>query len=311
MAIPKHWRADLALLLVAVVWGSAFVAQRTAMQQQLGPFAFNTLRFALGSLTLLPVIAARDAARRAHSTGARGPAPAPPRSLSALFQALSHNTILPGGMVLGTILFGAASCQQIGMMHTTAGKGGFITGLYIVIVPLLLRLVWKERAAWSCWLGAGLATLGLFLLSMQSEWRLAPGDGWVLVSAFLWACHVIAVGRWVPGRDPLRLALAQYLVCALLSVVAALTLEGPTWGNLELAWPSVLYTGVLSIGLGYTIQVMAQRYTLPTHTAIILSLESVFAALAGWLLVGEVMTTRMSLGAILMLVGALVAQWTS
>ncbi len=281
-------RADLILLVVAVVWGSAFVAQRMGMEQ-VGPFAFNAARFALGGLVLLPVYIVET-------------------------RFLGKNLVsgdLRGGVLLGLLLFGGASAQQVGLVHTDAGRAGFITGLYVVIVPLMLALVWRERVGWGGWLGAGLAVAGLFLLSVQAEFRLSPGDGWVLVSAFLWASHVIAIGRITPGRDPLRLALVQYFVCALLSLLAALVVERWRWDGLLLAGPAILYTGILSAGLGYTAQVVAQRRTTPGRAAIILSMEAVFAALFGNLLLGERLTPQQLLGCGLMLAGMLLAQVSS
>jgi drug/metabolite transporter (DMT)-like permease len=278
----KRLRADLLLLLVALVWGSAFVAQRLGMEQ-VGPFAFNATRFAVGALMLIPIMGwqrLRDMPRAELRRGA----------------------------FLGLLLFAAASLQQIGLIWTTAGKAGFITGLYVVIVPILLALIWRERIGWSSWLGAGLATGGLFFLSSQTDFRLAPGDSWVLGSAMIWALHVIAIGQIAPGRDPLRLALVQFAVCSLLSLPASLVLEPGTWPGLLLAVPVVLYAGVLSIGLGYTGQVVAQRHAKPTHAAIILSLESLFAALFGWLILGEVLSTQQLIGCGLMLTGMLLAQ---
>jgi drug/metabolite transporter (DMT)-like permease len=278
----KRLQADLSLLLVAVIWGSAFVAQRLGMEQ-VGPFAFNATRFAVGSLTLIPILGWQ---------GLRTPSWDELRS----------------GALLGMLLFAAATLQQIGLVWTTAGKAGFITGLYVVIVPLLLALVWGEWAGWSSWLGAGLGAAGLFLLSVERGVQLAPGDGWVVGSALMWALHVIAIGRLAPGRDPLRLAFLQYLVCSLLSVPSALVLEPGTWAGLLLVIPAVLYAGVLSIGLGYTVQVMAQRHTTPTHAAIILSTESVFAALSGWLMLSESLSAQQLVGCGLMLAGMLLAQ---
>jgi drug/metabolite transporter (DMT)-like permease len=275
-------RASLILLLVALVWGSAFVAQRLGMEQ-VGPFAFNAARFAVGGLTLVPVLGWRRL-----------------RGLSRLE--------LRSGLLLGLLLFAAASLQQFGLVWTTAGKAGFITGLYMVIVPLLLALVWRRWAPWGSLLGAGLATAGLFLLSVQAGFQLAPGDQWVLLGALGWALHVIAVGQFAPGQDPLRLAVVQYAVCSLLSIPVALILEPGTWPGLLLAAPGVVYTGLLSIGLGYTGQIVAQRAAPPTHAAIILSLESVFAALSGWLVLDEVLSPRQLVGCGLMLAGVLLAQ---
>ncbi len=275
-------RADLSLLLVAAIWGSAFVAQRIGMDQ-VGPFVFNAVRFAVGSVTLIPIL------------GWRG------------LHAPSRDELRSGG-ILGLLLFAGATLQQVGLVWTTAGKAGFITGLYIVFVPLLLTVVWREWIGWKSWAGAGLGAAGLFLLSVGADFRLAPGDGWVVGSAFIWALHVIAIGRFTPGRDALRLAFLQYLICSLLSVPLALLVEPGTWGGLIFAAPAVLYAGVVSIGLGYTAQVVAQRHTAPSHAAIILSAESVFAALAGWVVLGEALSSRQLAGCGLMLAGMLLAQ---
>jgi drug/metabolite transporter (DMT)-like permease len=295
----EQLRASLILLAVAVIWGSAFVAQRTGMER-IGPFTFNGVRFVLGSVVLLPFLGWR----RMRGLAGVDPPPFPP----------CEGGEWRSGALLGLLLFAGASFQQTGLVYTTAGKAGFITGLYVVLVPLLSVLVWRVRIGWSAWLGAGLAVVGLFLLSAQDlkgEFRLAPGDGWVLAGAFAWALHVIAVGRVVPGRDPLRLAMVQYGVCALLCLIVAVALERMAWADVLLAkWP-VLYAGVFSTGLAYTGQVVAQRHAASTHAALILSLESVFAALFGWLLLGEVLTARQLLGCGLMLAGMLLAQITS
>jgi drug/metabolite transporter (DMT)-like permease len=284
VAAPRSERlqADLSLLLVAVIWGSTFVAQRLGMAE-VGPFAFNAARFAVGSLTLIPVLGRKRL-------------------------RLPSWDELRSGALLGVLLFAAATLQQVGLIWTTAGKAGFITGLYVVIVPLLLALVWGEWAGWTSWLGAGLGAAGLFLLSVERGFQLAPGDGWVVAGALMWALHVVAIGRVAPGRDPLRLAFLQYAICGLLSLPAAFVLEPGSWGGLLLVIPAILYAGVLSIGLGYTTQVIAQRHTTPTHAAIILSTESVFAALAGWLVLGESLSGEQLLGCGLMLAGMLLAQ---
>jgi drug/metabolite transporter (DMT)-like permease len=250
---------------------------------EVGPFAFNATRFAVGSLTLIPVLG-RERLR------------------------LPSWDELRSGALLGVLLFAAATLQQVGLIWTTAGKAGFITGLYVVIVPFLLALMWGEWASWISWLGAGLGATGLFLLSVERGFQLAPGDGWVVGSALMWGFHVVAIGRVAPRRDPLRLAFLQYAICALLSLPAALVLEPGTWGGLLLVIPATLYAGVLSIGLGYTTQIIAQRHTTPTHAAIILSTESVFAALAGWLVLGESLSGKQLLGCGLMLTGMLLAQ---
>jgi drug/metabolite transporter (DMT)-like permease len=286
-------RADLILLAVAAIWGSAFVAQR-AGNEQVGPFIFNAVRFLVGGLVLLPMLVWR------RVRGKRSPVSTTPERSSPW----------RGGALLGLILFGGASFQQLGLVTTTAGKGGFITGLYVVIVPLLLALFWRDRIKWSNWVGALLAVAGLFLLSIGigAELELNPGDGWVLLGAFLWAFHVIAMGRIAPGHDPVRLALAQYVVCALLCAVLAIVLEWGKWDGILKAAPAILYAGVLSTGLAYTGQIVGQRHAPPADAAIIMSMEAVFAALSGWLLLGEMLAAWQVVGCGLMLGGMLLAQ---
>jgi len=282
----ERLRADLILLAVAVVWGSSFVAQRVAAAY-LGPFFYTGTRFLLGALTLLPL-----AGRRL-------------RALTRLEWW--------GGALAGLLLFGAANLQQAGLRFTTAGKAGFITGLYVVLVPLFLALGWRRWPRWSAWAASLLAVAGLFLLSGVGRLTLAPGDGWELAGAVLWALHVILIGYLAPRADVLRLALVQYLICGLLSTALALGLEyghgqAMLLQGLAVVWWAVVYNGVLSVGLGFTLQVVGQRRAPATDAAVILSLEAVFAALFGWLLLGETLTAGQFLGCGLMLAGMVVAQ---
>jgi len=277
-------RADLILLAVAVVWGSSFVAQRVAAAH-LGTFFYNGLRFVLGALTLLPLMGRRW------------------RGLTRLE--------MWGGALAGLLLLGAANLQQVGLRFTTAGKAGFITGLYVVLVPLFLALGWRQWPCWSAWVASLLAVAGLFLLSGVGRLTLAPGDGWVLAGAVLWALHLILIGVLAQRVDVLRLALVQCLVCGLLSMALALGLEVNTLEGLAATWWAVVYTGVLSVGVGYTLQVVGQRRAPATDAAIILSLEAVFAVFFGWLLLGETLTVWQLFGCGLMLAGMMVAQVSS
>jgi len=277
------------------------VAQRAGMEH-LGPFTFNAVRFALGGIVLLPLVmirGRRDAAAGSNrsSTGTKG--------------------IFQGGLAAGLVLFAGASLQQTGIVYTTAGKAGFITGLYVIIVPLA-GLLWKQRTGAQTWLGAVLAVAGLYFLSLSGRLGVARGDLLVLLGAFLWAGHVHLIGCLSPRTDPIRLACCQFLVCSAASLLAAMIMETGafqtgafqtvTVRGLRAAVIPILYAGLLSTGVAYTLQVIAQRRAHPSHAAIILSLEAAFAALGGWLMLGEVLSRRELFGCLLMLTGMLLSQ---
>jgi drug/metabolite transporter (DMT)-like permease len=289
--IRTTYKADSLLILTAIIWGGAFVAQRVGMDY-VGPLTFNGVRFALGAFTLLPL------ALRGNKNKGTG------QDLDNNFS--SKKAILGGGLA-GLVLFAGASLQQVGLIYTTAGKAGFITGLYVVIVPLL-GMLWRQWPGWGASVGAVLAAVGLYFLSVTEEFNLAPGDAWELAGAFMWATHVLILGRLSPRVDVLKLACAQYAVCSCLSLLVAGHTETITAHGLAEATIPILYGGVMSVGIAYTLQVVAQKVAPPTHAAIILSLEAVFAALAGWLILGEVLTRRGLFGCGLMLMGMVVSQ---
>lgn len=272
----------LALVLTALIWGIAFVPQRSAMQHT-GPLTFNALRFGCGAL----LVALCGGLSR--------------------FKTFSRRDAKPI-VVLGLLLFFGAAFQQIGMVTTSAGQGGFITGLYIVMVPVFLSLFWRERLPWNCWTGAVVALFGLGLLSLNQSVRLASGDIWVLACAVAFSLHVISIGKMGQQSDPIVLTVGQNLVCALLNGVGAVFLEHNRWGTTARAAPELAYMVCCSIGIAYTLQVVAQRHVPVASAALILSLEGVFAALGGWYLLGEELSVRQLWGCLLMLVGILLAQ---
>jgi len=284
------YRSDLLLLIAAVIWGSAFVAQRVGMSY-VGPLTFNGLRFALGTLVLLPL------ARRGDR---------PPSGQGGDDPKTTHWSVLWGGGLAGVILFSGATLQQVGLVYTTAGKAGFITGLYVIIVPLM-GLFLGHWPGWGEWAGAGMAALGLYLLSVTEAWTFAPGDLWELFGAFFWAVHVLILSWLSPRVDRLKLACTQYVVCSVLSLIGAGLTETMSLDGIGGAFIAILYGGVLSVGIAYTLQVVAQRHAPPTHAAIILGLEAVFAALAGWLVLGETLSLRALIGCALMFSGMLSA----
>jgi drug/metabolite transporter (DMT)-like permease len=282
-------RSHALLLLAAAIWGFAFVAQRAGMEH-VGPFTFNAVRFALGALVMLPFVRRGTAAAQEHE-------PLFPPKVSPV----------RGALLTGLALFAGASFQQVGIVYTTAGKAGFITGLYVVLVPLF-GWVWGRRTGALAWLGAGAAVTGLYLLAVTEMASVGRGDLLVLASAFFWAFHVLLVGQFSARIGAVRLALVQYATCSVLSLTIAIVRESLSSAALAEAALPILYAGFFSVGLAYTLQVVAQRRAHPAHAAIILSLEAVFAVFGGWVILGEIVETRGLLGCGLMLVGMMLAQ---
>ena len=285
-------RANLLLLLTAIIWGFAFVAQRSSMDH-IGPFTFNAIRFLIGGLALVPLMLILDRRRAAAQ---------------APVVAFGNRGLLIGGALAGAVIFAAATLQQMGITSTTAGKAGFITSLYVVLVPLL-GLALGHRPPAAVWAGAVLATVGLYFLTIEGGWRMAWGDALVLAGAFLWAGHVLLIGHLSPGTDPVKLAFLQFMACAALSALAAVLTETTSMDALRAALAPILYAGIMSVGVGYTLQVIAQGHARPADAAILLSLEAVFAVIGGWLLLGEQLSARALFGCALMLVGILISQW--
>ncbi len=279
-------RADALLLLTALIWGSGFVAQRLGLDS-IGPMLYNGLRFGLGALAILPLAFAPD--RRPHAD------PLTPRQL------------LAGGFAAGVLLFAGASLQQVGLLYTSVANAGFITGLYVIFVPLFGRFL-GHHIAFGTWLGVLLAVLGMYFLSIQADFTLAFGDALQLAGAVFWAAHVLVLDHVAPRTHAVRLACLQFAVCATLCLVAAVAFEPIELAGIVAAAPAIAWGGLLSVAMGYTLQVVAQKDAIATHAAIILSLEAVFAALAGWLILGETLSGRAVFGCALMLAGMLVTQ---
>lgn len=288
-------RADLMLLSVSVIWGSAFVAQRVVAAST-SVFLFNGFRFLLGALILLPF---------AWWGTRRNSAKTPRKTWSAL---VSSRTALGGIIIAGLLIAGGATLQQAGLRFTTAGNAGFITGLYVVLIPIIQALILRQPIQPAIWLAAILAAIGLFLLSTGGQFRINLGDALELAGAAFWAIHMIWIGRMVARVPLLHLAIGQYLVCGLLSVLLGLILEAGVLPGLQDAGWAILYTGILSVGLGYTLQAAGQRVAPPSDAAIILSSEAIFAALFGWWLLNEQLSAIQLFGCGVMLSGMLLAQ---
>lgn len=277
---PSH----LLLLSAAVIWGFAFVAQSVGMDY-LQPHSFNAARFLLGALSLLPLWFLMGKKRLPQG-----------------------RTLLLGGVVAGTIMFGGFSFQQIGLLHTTAGNAGFITGMYIVMVPIVAMLLGQSTSK-QTWSGVILAVLGLYSLSVGPNFSINKGDILELIGAFFWTAHVIVIG-WLSRKvDAIGLSISQFIVAAIWASIAAWLFETPKLADFEAAWLPLLYAGIASSGIACTLQIIGQRKIEPSITALILSTEAIFAVLGGWLILGENFGAKELLGCSLMLAGMLISQW--
>ena len=271
-------------MLTALIWGFAFVAQRVGMDH-IGPFTYNGVRFLLGASVLIPLAMWRSPMPRGRWAG------------------LSRSAV-PAGLAL----FAAASLQQIGLVYTSAGNAGFITGLYVVLVPII-GLGRKQQLGLERWIAVALAVLGLYLLSVQQGLRINPGDIFVMGSAFFFALHVQLIDYMSRRNSALWLSLVQYVVVGVASLGIGLVSEPVSMAAFRGATPAIVYGGLGSISIAYTLQVIAQRKAEPSHAAIILSLEGTFAAIGGWLILGEILSPRALVGCALLLAGMLLSQF--
>lgn len=283
----KTVKYNLLLLLAAAIWGFAFVAQRVGMEN-VGPFTYNGVRFMLGSLSLLPLIYYF-------------------RSETAGVARMSWKHAAIPGLLAGLILFIAASLQQVGLLYTTAGKAAFVTCLYIVLVPVL-GIFLHHPVGRGTWAGCLLAVIGLYLLCIQESASLQRGDLLELIGALFWTFHILIIGRFANRVDALKLACLQFLTCSVLCLVTAWGTETVLLTGIYAAAAPILYGGLCSVGIAYTLQIIGQKHAPPAHAAIILSMETVFAVLGGYLLLGERMGMQETAGCALMFVGMLASQ---
>lgn len=281
-------RADALMLITALIWGATFVAQSLGMEH-IGPFLFTGLRFTLGCLVILPLVLLNRSSRT----------PAEQRRFSG--------PMLLGSLVLGVVLTTGINLQQVGLLFTTVTNSGFITGMYVILVPLFGLFI-GMRSGVGTWVGAVLAVVGMLLLSVTADYRIVSGDLLQLASAACWAIHVLLVGMLASRYDPIRVSFVQFAVCAAISLVLAVALEEISLQAIQMAAPAIAFGGILAVGVGFTLQVVAQKDAVSSHAAIILSLEAVFAAVAGWLFLNESLSLRGFVGCSLMLCGMLVAQ---
>ncbi len=284
------------LLITTLIWGSTFVAQRIGAEY-VGPWTYLACRSWIAVVFLTPVIHVFDRLNEARGRDTRRPETAQDRRL-----------LIVGGICCGASLCLASAAQQIGIASTTASKAGFITALYVIFVPVL-SIFMKKRPPAKIWLCVGIALAGMYLLCMKTEsFRLERGDAWELACAFLFAVEIMFVDYFSPRVNGIRLSRLQFLVFALMSTAMMLLREQPDLTNLRTALPSILYAGVFSSGIAYTLQIIGQEGVNPSAASLIMSLESVFSALTAWLVLRERMSGRELLGASVMFIATVLAQ---
>ena len=284
--------STLLLLLTAMIWGAAFVAQSVGADN-VGAFTFLASRSWLAGVALLPLVAVmrRKTDRPSAGSGDR-------------------RTLVTGGLLCGFFLFIASAAQQIGIATTTTAKAGFLTALYVIIVPIL-SIVIRKRVPARVWISAIIAVAGLYLLCMKGRFSLEPGDAMELLCAFLFACHIMVIDHFSPKVDGITMSCIQFFACAVFSTVFALLIEHPQWGQIRSAMLPILYAGIFSSGVGYTLQILSQKNLHPTVASITMSLESVFSAVFGWILLHEALNGREILGCLLMFSAIILAQLPS
>jgi drug/metabolite transporter (DMT)-like permease len=285
-------KSDLILFLVAFIWGLAFVAQRTGMEH-VGPFTFNGIRFLLASISLLPFVflSKNDSNKLNNFT---------PKE--------SKNGLIKFGIISSVFLFGGISFQQAGLVHTTAGKAGFITGLYVVIVPIFGLLLKLHKTNVFTWVGAILATVGMYFLSVTSQFTISYGDFLVLMCSFCFAGHVLVIANFAKKYKAIQLSFIQSLIVSIVSMVIAIIFEDVNIEGIKNAAIPIFYGGVFSSAIAYSLQIYGQKHSHPAHASIIMSFESVFAALTGWIILDEIFSGRAVFGCSLILIGVLVSQ---
>ena len=290
--MKQQIKSSLILLLTATIWGVAFVAQSVGMEY-IGPFTFNAIRCVLGGLVLIPVILVL---KKKKETGAENQ------------EKEDKKTLWTGGIACGVILCIASNLQQFGIMEASVGKSGFFTALYIVMIPVIGIFIGK-RPGIKLWFCVALAVVGMYLLCMKDgSFTIERADIMLLLCALAFSFHILVVDYFSPKVDGVKMSCIQSFVCGVLSAVGMLFTETPDISNIQAAWLPLLYAGLLSCGVGYTLQIVGQKGINPVIASLIMSLESVISALAGWVILGQVLSPKEILGCVLMFVAIIITQ---
>lgn len=290
----RNLKNPLLLLLTAAIWGSAFVAQSVGMDY-VGCFTFSCVRNLIGCLVLLPYIWLTGRKKEAQKT------------VSPEEEKQENKILAIGGICCGICLCIASNLQQYGIQYTSVGKAGFLTALYIVLVPVL-GIFLKKKCGLQVWISVAVAVVGFYLLSVKEGFRLEMGDIYLVLSALMFSVHILVIDYFSPKVDGVKLSCIQFFICGILSGIVMLLTEQPSLGTLLEARIPILYAGVLASGVAYTLQILGQKDFNPTIASLILSLESVFSALAGWLILQQTLTGREKAGCFLIFCAVILAQ---
>ena len=291
------------LLITALIWGCAFVAQSVGMKY-IGPMTFTFIRFFMGTVMLLPVTFFEDEVRRSRAAGIGR------QDQAALETAFSwkNKDLLIGGLLTGTFLFIASALQQYGLKYTSPGKAGFITAFYIIFVPIANWLIFKKRCSYKIWISVAAAFVGLYFLSISGVSRIETGDIIIFISALFYTGQILSVDHFSRRVDGIKLSCVQFAVSAALGLIFTVILEKPDMKQILNAAVPLLYTGILSTGLAYTLQIIGQKGISPTLASLLMSLESVFATLASFIILGDALSGREILGCLIMFGAIILAQ---
>lgn len=284
----KRFYGNLMLILTALIWGSSFVAQSVGMDY-IGPFTFNAIRCIIGGIVLIPIILIMGKVKKESKN------------------KNNNKQLILGGILCGIALFTGSTLQQFGISFTSVGKAGFITALYIVLVPIL-GIFFKKKVSLKIWLSVLISMIGLYLLCITENFSIGKGDLLVLFCAFFFAIHILLIDYFSPKVNGVKMSCIQFFVAGIISVLPMAFFENPTINSILSAWAPILYAGVLSCGVAYTLQIVAQKNTDPTVASLLLSLESVFAVISGWFILSESLSFKELTGCALVFIAIILAQ---
>lgn len=302
----KKLISNFMLILTAIIWGTAFVAQSIA-HDHIGTFSFNAARNIVGALVLIPYIIIANILKRNNSTEIdfenKGKL-----KISDRFKI--NKTLIIGGILCGLALFGGSTFQQFGIKYTSAGKSGFITALYIIFVPAF-GIFLKKKVPLKIWICVLIALVGFYLISIKEGFVINKGDLLTLICSFFFTIHILVIDYYSPKVDGVIMSCIQFLVTGLISLIFSLIFENPQMSSLLAAWKPILYVGIFSCGIAYTLQIVGQKNTEPVTASLILSMESVFAVIAGWLILNQGLLLKEAVGCLLVFAAIIITQLPS